>query len=262
MELNLSKPIIFFDLETTGVNFQNDRIVEISYIKVWPNGKEESRTIRVNPERPIPAEATAIHHITDEDVAHERPFREVARELARTFQGCDIGGFNSNKFDLPLLQEEFLRAGVDDFDPSRCHLIDVQTIFHKMEQRTLVAAYKFYCGKDLEAAHSADADTRATYEVLKAQLDRYPNLKNDIAFLSEFSTQRRGVDLAGRIVYDDKGCAVFNFGKHKGKPVDQVFREDRGYCDWMNRGDFAADTKRVVNRLYARFLENERNAKK
>jgi len=260
MELNLTKPIIFFDLETTGVNFQSDRIVEISYIKVWPNGQEESRTIRVNPERPIPPEATAVHHITDADVAGERPFREVARELARTFQGCDIGGFNSNKFDLPLLMEEFLRAGVDDFDPSRCRLVDVQTIFHKMEQRTLTAAYKFYCGKDLEAAHSADADTRATYEVLKAQLDRYPSLQNDISFLSEFSTQKKNVDMAGRIVYDEHGREVFNFGKHKGKFVEQVFREDRGYCDWMNRGDFSADTKRVVNRLYKRYLEN--NAKR
>ena len=191
MELKLTKPIIFFDLETTGVNFQTDRIVEISYIKVMPNGSEESRTIRVNPGRPIPAEATAIHHITDEDVANERPFKDIARELARTFQGCDIGGFNSNKFDLPLLQEEFIRAGVDDFDPSRCRLIDVQTIFHKMEQRTLVAAYKFYCDKDLTDAHSANADTRATYEVLKAQLDRYPELQNDMDFLANFSRSAR-----------------------------------------------------------------------
>ncbi len=260
MELNLTKPIIFFDLETTGVNFQTDRIVEISYIKVFPNGTEESRTIRVNPGRPIPAEATAIHHITDADVAGERSFKDIARELARTFQGCDIGGFNSNKFDLPLLQEEFIRAGVDDFDPGRCRLIDVQTIFHKMEQRTLVAAYKFYCGKDLTEAHSANADTRATYEVLKAQLDHYPDtLKNDMDFLANFSTQRRGVDLAGRIVYDDKGREIFNFGKHKGKTVDEVFACDRNYCDWMQHSDFAADTKRVVMRLYTRFLQNQRN---
>lgn len=259
MELNLTKPIIFFDLETTGVNFQTDRIVEISYIKVHPNGSEESRTIRVNPGRPIPAEATAIHHITDEDVAGERQFKEIARELARTFQGCDIGGFNSNKFDLPLLQEEFIRAGVDDFDPGRCRLIDVQTIFHKMEQRTLVAAYKFYCNKDLTEAHSANADTRATYEVLKAQLDRYPELQNDMDFLANFSTQRKGVDLAGRIVYDDKGREVFNFGKHKGKSVDEVFEVDPNYCAWMQQSDFSADTKRVVMRLYTRFRQNKKN---
>ncbi len=258
MELNLTKPIIFFDLETTGVNFQNDRIVEISYIKVFPNGTEESKTIRVNPGRPIPPEATAVHHITDADVANERHFKDIAREIARTFQGCDIGGFNSNKFDLPLLQEEFIRAGVDDFDPSRCRLIDVQTIFHKMEQRTLIAAYKFYCNKDLTEAHSANADTRATYEVLKAQLDRYPELKNDMDFLANFSTQRKGVDLAGRIVYDEQGREVFNFGKHKGKTVDEVFASDRNYCDWMQNSDFAADTKRVVMRLYTRFLQKQK----
>lgn len=258
MELHLTKPIIFFDLETTGVNFQEDRIVEISYIKVNPNGTEESKTIRVNPGRPIPAEATAVHHITDADVAGERSFKDIARELARTFQGCDIGGFNSNKFDLPLLQEEFIRAEVDDFDPSRARLIDVQTIFHKMEQRTLVAAYKFYCGKDLTEAHSANADTRATYEVLKAQLDRYPELQNDMDFLANFSTQKRGVDIAGRIVYDDKGREVFNFGKHRGKTVDEVFSTDPNYCAWMQQSDFSADTKRVVMRLYARFRQNQK----
>ncbi len=260
MELKLTKPIIFFDLETTGVNFQTDRIVELSYIKVYPNGTEESRTIRVNPERPIPAEATAVHHITDDDVKNERPFKEVAREIARTFTGCDIGGYNSNKFDLPLLMEEFLRAGVDDFDPSRCRLIDVQTIFHKMEQRTLTAAYKFYCGKDLTEAHSANADTRATYEVLKAQLDRYPSLQNDMDFLAKFSTQRKNVDVAGRIVYDDKGREVFNFGKHRGLPVDEVFAKDAGYCDWIQKSDFAMNTKQVVLRLYTRYLQNRRNA--
>lgn len=260
MELNLTKPIIFFDLETTGVNFQTDRIVEISYIKIHPNGTEESRTIRVNPERPIPAEATAVHHITDEDVANERTFKEIARELARIFTGCDIGGFNSNKFDIPLLMEEFIRAGVDDFDPSRCRLIDVQTIFHKMEQRTLVAAYKFYCEKDLEDAHSAQADTRATYEVLKAQLDRYPSLKNDIDFLSDFSTQKKNVDLAGRIVYNEQGCETFNFGKHKGKTVNEVFATDPNYCDWIQKSDFAENTKRVVLRLYTKFLLDKKNA--
>lgn len=260
MDLNLTKPLIFFDLETTGVNFQTDRIVEISYIKVNPNGTEESRTIRVNPECPIPAEATAVHHITDADVADKPTFKGIARELARTFTGCDIAGFNSNKFDIPLLMEEFLRAGVTDFDPSRCRLIDVQTIFHKMEQRTLVAAYKFYCGKDLEEAHSAQADTRATYEVLKAQLDHYPSLKNDMDFLSDFSTQKRNVDLAGRIVYDEKGRETFNFGKHKGKTVEEVFTTDPNYCDWIQKSDFAQNTKQVVLRLYTKFLQEKKNA--
>lgn len=260
MELNLTKPIIFFDLETTGLDFQKDRIVEISYVKVFPNGTEESRTIRVNPERPIPAEATAVHHITDADVAGERPFRDIARDLARTFTGCDIAGYNSNKFDLPMLVEEFLRAGVDDFDPSRCRQIDVQTIFHKMEQRTLVAAYKFYCGKDLTEAHSANADTRATYEVLKAQLDRYPSLENDMDFLAKFSMQKKNVDVAGRIVLDDQGREVFNFGKHRGVPVEEVFAKEPSYCDWMQRGDFSEDTKRVVRRLYVKFKQKEKNA--
>lgn len=259
MKLNLSKPIIFFDLETTGVNFQTDRIVEISYIKVNPNGSEESRTIRVNPGCPIPAEATAVHHITDADVAGERQFKDIARELARTFQGCDIGGFNSNRFDLPLLMEEFLRAGVDDFDLSHSRLIDVQTIFHKMEQRTLVAAYKFYCGKDLTEAHSANADTRATYEVLMAQLDRYPEaLKNDMDFLASFSVQKRPVDVAGRLVYDEQGRETFNFGKHRGKPVDEVFAADPNYCDWIQKSDFSANTKQVVLRLYTRYLQNKK----
>ena len=223
MELNLRNPLIFFDLETTGVNAAKDKIVEISYIKVYPNGKEESNTIRINPGRHIPEEATAVHHITDDDVKNCPSFKDVAKELSRVFEGCDIAGFNSNRFDLPLLVEEFLAAGVN-IDMTKRKFIDVQTIFHKMEQRTLVAAYKFYCGKNLEDAHSADADTRATYEVLKAQLDRYPSLQNDVDFLSEFSTQNKNVDFAGRIIYNDKNVEVFNFGKHKGCPVEEVFR--------------------------------------
>ena len=219
MELNLRNPLIFFDLETTGVNAAKDKIVEISYIKVYPNGKEESNTIRINPGRHIPEEATAVHHITDDDVKNCPSFKDVAKELSRVFEGCDIAGFNSNRFDLPLLVEEFLAAGVN-IDMTKRKFIDVQTIFHKMEQRTLVAAYKFYCGKNLEDAHSADADTRATYEVLKAQLDRYPSLQNDVDFLSEFSTQNKNVDFAGRIIYNDKNVEVFNFGKHKGCPVE------------------------------------------
>ncbi len=252
MELNLRNPLIFFDLETTGVSSAKDKIVEISYIKVYPNGKEESNTIRINPERHIPEEATAIHHITDEDVKNCPRFKDVAKELSRTFEGCDIAGFNSNRFDLPLLVEEFLGAGVN-LDLSKRKFIDVQTIFHKMEQRTLVAAYKFYCGKNLEDAHSANADTRATYEVLKAQLDRYPTLQNSVDFLAEFSTQNKNVDLAGRIIYDDNNVEVFNFGKHKGRSVEEVFRNiDRGYYDWMMQGDFPLNTKNVITNIKLR----------
>lgn len=252
MELNLRNPLIFFDLETTGVNAAKDKIVEISYIKVYPNGKEESNTIRINPGRHIPEEATAVHHITDDDVKNCPSFKDVAKELSRVFEGCDIAGFNSNRFDLPLLVEEFLAAGVN-IDMTKRKFIDVQTIFHKMEQRTLVAAYKFYCGKNLEEAHSADADTRATYEVLKAQLDRYPSLQNDVNFLSEFSTQNKNVDFAGRIIYNDKNVEVFNFGKHKGCPVEEVFRTiDRGYYDWMMQGDFPQNTKNVITNIKLR----------
>ena len=252
MELNLRNPLIFFDLETTGVNAAKDKIVEISYIKVYPNGKEESNTIRINPGRHIPEEATAVHHITDDDVKNCPSFKDVAKDLSRVFEGCDIAGFNSNRFDLPLLVEEFLAAGVN-IDMTKRKFIDVQTIFHKMEQRTLVAAYKFYCGKNLEDAHSADADTRATYEVLKAQLDRYPSLQNDVDFLSEFSTQNKNVDFAGRIIYNDKNVEVFNFGKHKGCPVEEVFRTiDRGYYDWMMQGDFPQNTKNVITNIKLR----------
>ena len=252
MELNLRNPLIFFDLETTGVNAAKDKIVEISYIKVYPNGKEESNTIRINPGRHSPEEATAVHHITDDDVKNCPSFKDVAKELSRVFEGCDIAGFNSNRFDLPLLVEEFLAAGVN-IDMTKRKFIDVQTIFHKMEQRTLVAAYKFYCGKNLEDAHSADADTRATYEVLKAQLDRYPSLQNDVDFLSEFSTQNKNVDFAGRIIYNDKNVEVFNFGKHKGCPVEEVFRTiDRGYYDWMMQGDFPQNTKNVITNIKLR----------
>ena len=234
------------------MNAAKDKIVEISYIKVYPNGKEESNTIRINPGRHIPEEATAVHHITDDDVKNCPSFKDVAKELSRVFEGCDIAGFNSNRFDLPLLVEEFLTAGVN-IDMTKRKFIDVQTIFHKMEQRTLVAAYKFYCGKNLEDAHSADADTRATYEVLKAQLDRYPSLQNDVNFLSEFSTQNKNVDFAGRIIYNDKNVEVFNFGKHKGCPVEEVFRTiDRGYYDWMMQGDFPQNTKNVITNIKLR----------
>ena len=254
MDLNLTKPIVFFDLETTGTNITSDRIVEISYIKVFPDGREESKTMRINPERHIPEEATRVHHISDADVADQPTFKEVSHQLAQVFTGSDIAGYNSNRFDVPLLVEEFLRVGIN-IDLSKCRFVDVQTIFHKMEQRTLSAAYQFYCGKDLDGAHSADADTRATYEVLKAQLDRYSNLKNEIAALAEFSSQNRNVDFAGRIVLNDKDVPVFNFGKYKGQPVEEVFRRDIGYYGWMMQCDFPLNTKNVISAIKLQALK-------
>ncbi len=251
MELALRNPIVFFDLETTGTNVLRDRIVEISYIKVMPSGEEIERTMRINPEMPIPPESTAIHHISDDDVKDCPTFKQVAKELAHVFLGCDIAGFNSNRFDVPLLMQEFSHAGVN-IDLARHKFVDVQNIFHKMEQRTLVAAYKFYCGKDLTEAHSANADTRATYEVLKAQLDRYPTLKNDIAFLSEFSSMNKNADLMGRIIFNEAGKEVFNFGKYKGQTVEHVFRTDPGYYSWMMQGEFAENTKQVITRIRMR----------
>ena len=248
MKLNLKNPIVFFDLETTGVNITSDRIVEISYLKVFPNGNEVSRTMRINPEMHIPEQASEVHGIYDDDVKDCPTFKQVAKDVAHDFEGADIAGFNSNRFDVPLLAEEFLRAGVD-LDMTRRKFIDVQVIFHKMEQRTLSAAVKFYCGKELEGAHSADADTRAAYEVLQAQLDRYDELQNDIAWLSEFSSHTRNVDFAGRIVYDDKGVEVFNFGKYKGIPVVEVLRRDPGYYSWIMQGDFSLNTKQVLTRI-------------
>ena len=248
MKLNLKNPIVFFDLETTGVNITSDRIVEISYLKVFPNGNEVSRTMRINPEMHIPEQASEVHGIYDDDVKDCPTFKQVAKDVAKDFEGADIAGFNSNRFDVPLLAEEFLRAGVD-LDMTRRKFIDVQVIFHKMEQRTLSAAVKFYCGKELEGAHSADADTRATYEVLQAQLDRYDELQNDIAWLSELSSHTRNVDFAGRIVYDDKGVEVFNFGKYKGIPVVEVLRRDPGYYSWIMQGDFSLNTKQVLTRI-------------
>lgn len=245
----MKNPIVFFDLETTGVNVTHDRIVEISFLKVYPNGKEEIKSRRINPEMPIPPQATAIHGITDEDVKDCPTFKQIAKSLADQLEGCDLAGFNSSRFDVPLLAEEFLRAGVE-FDVSRRKFIDVQIIFHKKEQRTLEAAYDFYCHKKLENAHSAEADTRATYEVLKAQLDRYPDLKNDMAALSqEYSSFNNNVDFAGRIVLDEKGVEVFNFGKHRGKAVSEVFRDEPSYYDWMMNGDFPLNTKQVLTKI-------------
>lgn len=252
MKLNLKRPIVFFDLETTGTNITNDRIVEISVVKVMPDGSEIVKTRRINPGCPIPAEATAVHHITDEDVKNEPEFRKVARSLADFFAGCDIAGFNSNRFDIPLLDQEFQRAGVD-FDFSKARFVDVQTIFHKKEQRTLVAAYKFYCGKDLgDEAHSAAGDTMATYEVLKAQLDRYEDLPNDIEALSEFSSQNRNVDFMGRLIYDEQHREVINFGKYKGRLAEEVLRNDPGYYSWIMQGDFTKNTKDAFTRIRLR----------
>jgi len=248
MRLNLKNPIIFFDLETTGINIAADRIVEISYLKVDQNGNETSKTLRVNPGIPIPEKVTAIHGITNEDVKDAPSFNEIAKSLAREFEGCDLGGYNSVKFDIPLLAEEFLRAGVD-VDLKRKKFIDVQVIFMKMEPRTLAAAYKFFVDKELDNAHSAEADTRATYEVLQAQLDRYPNLENDMGKLAEFSAHTRNVDFAGRIVLDDNDVEVFNFGKYRGKPVSEVLDKDPGYYGWMMNGDFPLYTKKVLTNI-------------
>ncbi len=252
MELNLKNPLVFFDLETTGINITKDRIVEISLLKVHPNGKEEIKSRKINPEMPIPPQATAIHGITDEDVKDCPTFRQVARSLAEMLEGCDIAGFNSSRFDVPLLAEEFLRAGVD-FDMSKRKFVDVQIIFHKKEQRTLEAAYRFYCDKELANAHSAEADTIATYEVLKSQLDRYPDLVNDVAALSqEYSSFNNNVDFAGRLIFDENGVEVFNFGKHKGKSVAEVFRNEPSYYSWMMDGDFPLNTKQALTKIKLR----------
>lgn len=250
MNLNLKNPILFFDIESTGLNVATDRIVEICAVKVMPNGDQEIKTRRINPTIPISPESQAIHGISNEDVKDCPTFKQIAKSLAQWMAGCDIAGYNSTKFDIPLLAEEFLRAGIQDFDFRKRKLVDVQVIFHKMEQRTLSAAYKFYCQKDLENAHSAEADTLATYEILKAQLDKYPEtLQNDISFLSEFSTTKKIADYAGRVVYNDKNVPVFNFGKHKGVPVKEVFEREPSYYSWMMQGDFTLDTKRVLTEI-------------
>ncbi|MBR6649524.1 MAG: 3'-5' exonuclease [Bacteroidaceae bacterium] len=255
MKLNLKTPIIFFDLETTGVDVSKDRIVEICYIKVWPNGNEVSRTMRINPGMHIPEQSSAVHGIYDADVADCPTFKEVAQDIANDFMGCDIAGFNSNRFDLPMLAEEFLRAQVD-IDLTLHRAIDVQVIYHKLEQRTLSAAYKFYCGAELVNAHSALADTQATYEILKAQLDHYPDvLVNDMDFLSQFSSFTRNVDFAGRMVYDDNGNELFNFGKYKGERVDVILQRDPGYYAWMMNGDFPLNTKQALTRIKLRGIK-------
>ncbi len=252
MKLNLKNPIVFFDLETTGINISRDRIVELSFLKIHPNGEEEIKSKRVNPEMPIPAESTAIHGITDEDVKDCPTFKQIAKSLAAQIEGCDLAGFNSNRFDVPMLAEEFLRAGID-FDMGKRKFIDVQIIYHKKEPRTLAAAYKFYCDKELIDAHSAEVDTIATYEILKSQLERYPELVNDIDELSkEFGSFNNNVDFAGRIVLNDKGVEVFNFGKHRGKPVADVLKREPSYYSWMMDGDFPLNTKQVITKIRLR----------
>ncbi|MEI6508217.1 MAG: 3'-5' exonuclease [Bacteroidota bacterium] len=248
MQLNLKRPLIVFDLETTGISISKDRIVELCYIKVFPDGKEDTFTMRFNPGIPIPAEVSLIHGIYDKDVENEPKFAEKAKDLSERFQGCDFAGFNSNKFDFPMLVEEFLRAGVD-FDVENRKFVDAQRIFHTKEQRNLVAAYQFYCNKELINAHSAEADTKATLEVLKAQIERYEDLQNDIETLHKISGQTNNFDLSGRMIYDAKGNVVFNFGKHKGKSVDEVFRIEPSYYQWMMDNDFALDTKRRLTQI-------------
>ena len=251
MELKLKRPIVFIDLETTGINVSSDRIVEISALKIHPNGKEQWLNTRVNPEMPIPEKATEIHGISDKDVAGSPTFKEIAKNIAVFLEGCDLAGYNAIKFDIPVLAEEFLRVNLD-FNFRKRRYVDPQVIFYKKEQRTLAAAYQFYCKKTLENAHSAQADTSATYEVLKAQLDTYSDLENDVEKLSAFSSFNENVDFAGRIIMNENGVEVFNFGKHKGRPVEDVFKEDPAYYSWMMNGDFPLYTKKVLTEIKLR----------
>ncbi|HMB64361.1 MAG TPA: 3'-5' exonuclease [Eudoraea sp.] len=256
MELALAKPICFFDLETTGTNVAKDRIVEISILKVFPNGNRESRTWLVNPEMEIPAVAEAIHGISNEKVANEPTFKELSGEIYGMIKDSDLGGFNSDRFDIPLLAEEMLRADVD-FDMKNTMSVDVQTIFHKMEKRTLEAAYKFYCDKELSNAHSAEADTIATYEVLLSQIKRYPDLGNDVKELAEFSRRNHMADLAGFIILDEDNEEVFSFGKHKGKKVAEILDSEPGYFGWLLNADFPRYTKKVLTQIRLKKLNNK-----
>jgi len=256
MELKLTKPICFFDLETTGTNLAKDRIVEIAILKVYPNGNKESRTWLVNPEMEIPKEVIAIHGISNEKVAKEPTFKELSKQIYDMIKGCDLGGYNSNRFDIPLLAEELLRADID-FDMKNMLAVDVQTIFHKKEQRTLAAAFKFYCGKDLIDAHSAAADTEATYEVLKSQLDKYEDLENDIKWLSQYSARKNFADFAGFISFNKKGEEVFSFGKYKGKLVEEVLEKEPGYFGWLQNADFPLYTKKVLTAIKLRKLNTK-----
>ncbi len=256
MTLILNRPLAFFDLETTGINIINDRIVEFSVFKLFPDKTSEIFTRRVNPTIPIPLESSMVHGIYQDDIKDAPTFREIARELARFLDNCDLAGYNSNKFDIPLLVEEFLRADVD-FDMENRKLVDVQTIFHKMEQRNLSAALKFYCGKEMVNAHSAESDIIATYEVLMAQLERYTDLQKDVHFLHTFSSHTNNADLTGKIIFNENGEEAFNFGKHKGKLVNHIFKIEPSYYDWMMKGDFPLHTKKVITAIRLKALNNK-----
>ena len=258
MGLQLEKPIVFFDLETTGVNIGTDRIVEISILKVFPNGNKESKTWLVNPEIEIPKEASDIHGITNEQVVTEPTFKQLAAEVNALIGDSDLAGFNSNRFDIPLLAEELMRAGID-FDMDQRKAIDVQVIYHKKEQRTLAAGYQFYCGKELEGAHGAEADTNATYEILLAQIDKYDDIDNSVAGLSEFSSHSLRADFAGFILFNDQKQEIFSFGKYKGRTVEEVFIENPGYHAWIQNADFPLYTKKVLRAVKER-MSQEKNA--
>jgi len=251
MKLKLEKPIVFFDLETTGVNIGTDKIVEIAVLKVFPNGNKESKTWLVNPEIEIPKEASDIHGITNEQVVTEPTFKELAPKVNELIAGCDLAGFNSNRFDIPLLAEELMRAGID-FDMNNRKAIDVQVIFHKKEQRTLSAGYQFYCGKELEGAHGAEADTNATYEILLAQLEKYDDIGSSVDALSEYSSHEKRADFAGFILMNEEGQEMFSFGKYKGRTVEEVFKENPGYNAWMQNADFPLYTKKVLREIKER----------
>ncbi len=256
MELKLNKPICFFDLETTGIDVAKDRIVEIAVFKVYPNGNKESKTWLVNPTIPIPPQSTAIHGISNEKVANEPTFVELASQVYNMIKDSDLAGYNSDRFDIPLLAEELLRAGVD-FDMKNRVSVDVQTIFHKKEERTLSAALKFYCNQTLENAHTAQADTMATYEILKAQLDRYEDLPNDMKTLSEFTSRKKAVDFAGFIALNDKGQEIFTFGKNKNQLVEEVLEKEPGYYGWIQGADFPLYTKKVLTAIKLRKLNTK-----
>jgi len=256
MSIELTRPLCFFDLETTGVDISKDRIVEMAAIKLHPDGTKEERLWLVNPEQPIPPEASAVHGITDEKVAHEPTFKERSQEVYSFIKNCDLAGFNSDRFDIPLLVEELLRAEID-FDFKNVKSIDVQNIFHKMEQRTLSAAVQFYCNKSLEDAHSAMADTQATLDVLMAQLKRYDVLEPQVGALSEFSSRRKTADFAGFVVYDKKGVECFGFGKYKGKKVIEILEREPGYFGWIMNADFPRYTKKVLTEIRLRGLNSK-----
>ena len=251
MKLHLTKPIVFFDLETTGINIATDKIVEISILKIYPNDNKESKTWLVNPEIEIPKEASDIHGITNEKVVTEPTFKELAPKISEMIQDCDLAGFNSNRFDIPLLAEELMRAGID-FDMKNRKAIDVQVIFHKKEQRTLSAGYQFYCGKELEGAHGAEADTNATYEILLAQIAKYNDIENSVEALSDFSSHGERADFAGFILMNDENKEIFSFGKYKGRTVEEVLIENPGYYAWINNADFPLYTKKVLKEIKER----------